>query len=78
MYGCMYSSEVSSKTVSINFTSVYANQMLEAENVHVVGSIPVRYPTTCNCVYCVWTGAMRRVDICCGQMLYFYKFLQFN
>ena len=38
-------SEVSSKTVSINVTSVDANQKLKADNVLVVGSIPVRYPT---------------------------------
>ena len=40
-----HSSEVSSKTVSINVTSVDANQKLKADNVLVVGSIPVRYPT---------------------------------
>ena len=39
------SSEVSSKTVSINVASVDANQKLKADNVLVVGSIPVRYPT---------------------------------
>ena len=40
-----HSSEVSSKTVSINVMSVDANQKLKADNVLVVGSIPVRYPT---------------------------------
>ena len=39
------SSEVSSKTVSINVTSEDANEKLKADNVLVVGSIPVRYPT---------------------------------
>ena len=40
-----HSSEVSSKTVSINVTSVDANEKLKADNVLIVGSIPVRYPT---------------------------------
>ena len=40
-----HSSEVSSKTVSINVTSVDANEKLKEYNVLVVGSIPVRYPT---------------------------------
>ena len=44
-----HSSEVSSKTESINITSVDANQVLKADTVLVVGSIPVRYPT--NYVY---------------------------
>ena len=38
-------SDVSSKTVSINVMSVDANQELKADNMLVVGSIPVRYPT---------------------------------
>ena len=40
-----HSSEVSSKTVSTNVTSVDANEKLKADNVLIVGSIPVRYPT---------------------------------
>ena len=38
-------SDVSSNIVSFNITSVDASQKLNADNVLVVGSIPVRYPT---------------------------------
>ena len=61
-----HSSEVSSKTVSINVTSVDANQKLKADNVLVVGSIPVgtlltRYISICSRIW--------RISQCPGLVL---------
>ena len=58
-----HSSEVSSKTVSINVTSVDANEKLKADNVPVVGSIPVRYPTNSVDIN-IW-----RISLCPGWVV---------